>query len=61
MEMKRITAPLSDGVIEQLKAGDKVVAEGIQKVRDGATVNPVPFGSVSKKTPAATENPQKKS
>jgi membrane fusion protein, multidrug efflux system len=26
-----------------IKAGDKVVAEGIQKVRDGAEVNPVPF------------------
>jgi membrane fusion protein, multidrug efflux system len=26
-----------------LKAGDRVVAEGIQKVREGAVVNPVPF------------------
>jgi membrane fusion protein, multidrug efflux system len=26
-----------------LKAGDRVVAEGIQKVRDGVVVNPVPF------------------
>ena len=26
-----------------LKAGDHVVAEGIQKVRDGVVVNPVPF------------------
>jgi membrane fusion protein (multidrug efflux system) len=26
-----------------VKAGDRVVAEGIQKVRDGAEVNPVPF------------------
>jgi membrane fusion protein (multidrug efflux system) len=30
-----------------LKPGDKVVAEGIQKVRDGITVNPVPSGSAS--------------
>jgi RND family efflux transporter MFP subunit len=31
-------------VIEDgLTAGDKVVAEGIQKVRDGLVVNPVPF------------------
>ena len=30
-----------------LKAGDRVVAEGIQKVRDGITVNPVPSGTVS--------------
>jgi len=34
----------SDWVIAgEVKAGDRVVAEGIQKVRDGATVNPVPF------------------
>jgi membrane fusion protein (multidrug efflux system) len=31
-----------------LKVGDRVVAEGIQKVRDGIEVNPVPAG-----TPAA--------
>ena len=28
----------------QVKAGDRVVAEGIQKVRQDAVVNPVPFG-----------------
>jgi membrane fusion protein (multidrug efflux system) len=34
----------SDWVITgEVKAGDRVVAEGIQKVRDGVTVNPVPF------------------
>jgi membrane fusion protein (multidrug efflux system) len=27
----------------EIKAGDKVVAEGVQKVRDGVVVNPVPF------------------
>jgi membrane fusion protein, multidrug efflux system len=32
-------------VTGSLKAGDHVVAEGLQKVRDGVTVNPVPFGS----------------
>lgn len=61
--------PITTGVVDgdmwvingPLKAGDKVVAEGIQKVRDGSTVNPVPFGSTSKKTPAAAENPEKKS
>jgi membrane fusion protein (multidrug efflux system) len=42
------------------KPGDKVVAEGIQKVRDGVTVNPVPFGSLPKETPAAAA-PEKKS
>ena len=32
------------GLIQgSVKAGDRVVAEGIQKVRDGAVVNPVPF------------------
>jgi len=36
-----------------IKPGDKVVAEGIQKVRDGSVVNPVPFGSVPKETPTA--------
>lgn len=29
----------------ELKAGDKVVAEGIQKVREGLVVNPVPLGA----------------
>jgi RND family efflux transporter MFP subunit len=32
---------ISDG----LKPGDKVIAEGIQKVRPGAQVNPKPFGA----------------
>ena len=32
-----------------VKAGDRVVAEGIQKVREGAVVNPKPF---AEKTPA---------
>jgi membrane fusion protein (multidrug efflux system) len=30
---------------EGLKAGERVVAEGVQKVRDGITVNPTPYGS----------------
>lgn len=43
-ELWAITGPL--------KPGDRVVAEGIQKVRDGATVNPVPYGStVAEKKP----------
>jgi membrane fusion protein, multidrug efflux system len=39
-----------------IKAGDRVVAEGIQKVREGMVVNPVPFGSApaaGSETPAA--------
>jgi membrane fusion protein, multidrug efflux system len=35
----------------EIKAGDRVVAEGVQKVRDGVVVNPVPF--VEKPAPAA--------
>lgn len=37
----------------KVKAGDRVVAEGIQKVRDGSTVNPVPFTGNATATPAA--------
>ena len=36
-------------VIENgVAAGERVVAEGVQKVRDGAPVNPVPFQTVAK-------------
>jgi len=45
---------------EGLKAGERVVAEGVQKVREGIIVNPIPYGSVpqsatdqAKKTEAA--------
>jgi membrane fusion protein (multidrug efflux system) len=61
--------PITTGVVDgekwvvsgPFKAGDKVVAEGIQKVRDGSTVNPVPFGSKAKEKPAAVEKTEKKS
>jgi membrane fusion protein, multidrug efflux system len=33
---------------EGLKAGDRVVAEGTQKVREGTVVNPKPFGAEAK-------------
>ena len=37
MEMKRVTTPLSDGVVEKLKAGDKVLLSGaIYTARDAA-------------------------
>ncbi len=37
MEMKRVTTPLSDGVVEELKAGDKVLLSGtIYTARDAA-------------------------
>ena len=39
----------SDWVIsEGLKPGDRVIAEGVQKVRSGATVNPKPFVAQAK-------------
>jgi membrane fusion protein (multidrug efflux system) len=34
----------SDWIIDEgLKPGEKVVAEGVQKVKEGMTVNPKPF------------------
>lgn len=36
-----------------IKAGDRVIAEGIQKVRDGMEVNPVPFTGDIAAVPAA--------
>lgn len=42
-------------VIEgEIKAGDKVVAEGVQKVRDGAEVKPVPFASPATAAPSTS-------
>jgi membrane fusion protein (multidrug efflux system) len=32
-------------VVEGLHPGDRVVAEGIQKVKEGATVNPLPYSA----------------
>jgi len=47
----------SDWIISKgLQAGDKVVAEGTQKVRPGMTVDPKPFVPAA---PAATANPGK--
>lgn len=34
-------------VTSGLKAGDRVVLEGLQKIQPGMTVNPVPFGSTN--------------
>jgi len=43
-------------VIEEgLKAGDKIVAEGTQKVRDGMLVNPKPFGANAPVEPATAK------
>lgn len=40
-------------VTSGLKAGDRVIVDGLQKVRVGATVNPVPAGTASTNAPAA--------
>jgi len=44
-------------VDEGLKAGEKVVAEGTQKVRDGMAVSPKPFGAEAPAGPAAAPTP----
>jgi membrane fusion protein, multidrug efflux system len=45
-------------VNEGLQAGEKVVSEGIQKVRDGLVVNPKPFGGDVPATPGASQKPE---
>ncbi len=45
---------------EGLKPGERVVVEGIQKVRQGMPVNPKPFGAQGLPKPEATSGPQKK-
>jgi membrane fusion protein (multidrug efflux system) len=48
-------------VIEEgLAPGEKVVAEGIQKVRDGMVVNPKPFTGETKAEPGAAQKPEAK-
>jgi membrane fusion protein, multidrug efflux system len=39
-------------IMGNVKVGDRVVAEGIQKVRDGVVVNPVPFAEKIAAAPA---------
>jgi membrane fusion protein (multidrug efflux system) len=47
----------SDWIIENgLKAGERVVVEGAQKVKEGAIVNPKPFGSETNQTSQADTN-----
>jgi membrane fusion protein (multidrug efflux system) len=48
-------------VIEEgLQAGEKVVAEGIQKVREGIVVNPKPFEAKAQAEPGAAQKPEVK-
>jgi hypothetical protein len=42
-----------------LKPGEKVVAEGTQKVKDGITVVPKPFGTGEEQKKGTTETPEK--
>ncbi|MBI5100449.1 MAG: efflux RND transporter periplasmic adaptor subunit [Nitrospirae bacterium] len=44
-------------VSEGLKAGDRVILEGLQKARPGTPVKAVPFGSKAEGTPAAAGKP----
>ncbi len=43
-------------VSEGLKAGDRVILEGLQKARPGTPVKAVPFGSKANGTPASAPN-----
>ena len=44
---------------EGLKPGDRVIAEGVQKIRHGMPVNPKPFAPASSATvPEASPKPE---
>jgi len=45
---------------EGLQAGEKVVAEGTQKVREGMVVSPKPYGEKVQAEPAAAQKPEAK-
>jgi membrane fusion protein (multidrug efflux system) len=45
---------------EGLQAGEKVVAEGTQKVREGIVVSPKPYGEKVQAEPAAAQKPEAK-
>ena len=45
---------------EGLQAGEKVVAEGTQKVREGVVVSPKPFGAGTQSEPGAAQKPEVK-
>ncbi len=50
----------TEWIIEQgLKPGERVVAEGIQRVRQGMTVTPTPFTAQAETKPAAAEAQRK--
>jgi hypothetical protein len=43
-----------------LKSGERVIVEGIQRVRQGMTVNPKPFAPLPEANPAPTAKPEAK-
>jgi membrane fusion protein (multidrug efflux system) len=53
-------------IAKGLKPGERIVAEGIQKVKEGLTVNPRPFGETAQKKqevpskPEAASKPEKR-
>jgi membrane fusion protein, multidrug efflux system len=52
-------------VLQGLKAGDKVIVEGLQKVKPGATVKPMPWknpasGAAANMAPNAAPQPAQK-
>jgi len=61
VEQRVITVPRTIGdnwlVSDGLKAGDRVILEGIQKARPGSPVKAVPFGSTPAASPATTPAP----
>ena len=51
----------SDWIIDEgLKPGEQVVAEGVQKVKEGMTVNAKPFGEEAQPKPEAPGKPESK-
>jgi membrane fusion protein (multidrug efflux system) len=45
---------------EGLKPGERIVAEGVQKVKEGMTVNPKPFGEEAQPKPETPKKPESK-
>lgn len=46
-------------ILEGLKAGDRIVVEGLQKVHDGGLVRPMTAQEIAQATQAAAESPSK--
>jgi membrane fusion protein (multidrug efflux system) len=48
-------------VVDGLKGGERVVVDGLQKIRPGATVNPIMAGAAPQAPPAAAAAPASRS